>query len=52
MKFTQVNEFQKEQANEACAVISKLRKVLAKQRLINKVFTKGVNDFTSVIIPG
>lgn len=48
MKFTQVNEFQAKQANEASAVISKLRKVLAKQRLINKVFAKSLN----IIIPG
>lgn len=40
MKFTQVNEIQTIQANEATVVIHRLRKILAKQRLINKVFGK------------
>lgn len=42
MKFTQVNEAQIVQANEATAVIHRLRKVLAKQRLVNKVFGKHI----------
>jgi hypothetical protein len=33
MKFNQVNDMQIQQANEAVAVISKLRKILAKEKL-------------------
>jgi len=40
MKFNQVNDVQIQQANEAVAVISKLRKVLAKQKLIRKIAIK------------
>lgn len=47
MKFNQVNEIQIQQNSEAVAVISKLRKVLAKQRLVNKVFTNGLNMIIS-----
>lgn len=34
MKFSQVNDVQIQQSNEAVAVISKLRKKLAEQKLI------------------
>lgn len=38
MKFQNVNEAQIKQAEEACETICKLRKSLAKQRLINRLF--------------
>lgn len=38
MKFQNVNEAQIKQAEEACEAICKLRKSLAKQRLINRLF--------------
>lgn len=40
MKFTQVNQEQIEQANEAIDTIIKLKKMLAGQRLVNKIFGK------------
>lgn len=40
MKFTQVNKEQIEQASEAIETIIKLKRVLAGQRLINKVYGK------------
>ena len=38
MKFSRVNDEQIKQANEATEIIIKLRKVLAKQRLLNRAF--------------
>lgn len=40
MKFTQVNEEQIRQAGEAVETIIKLKKILARERLINKVLGK------------
>ena len=40
MKFSQVNEYQVKQANEALETIRQLKGALAKQRLVNKAFGK------------
>lgn len=44
MKFSQVNEVQIQQANEAVIVIAKLRKKLAEQKLVKSFLKLKCND--------
>ena len=46
MKLTQVNEVGAQPIKEATAIIMKLRKALAIQRLVKKILGKGTNDLT------